>query len=438
MENFAFILVIVLVILGVIFGIRKILAAIILPRWQRLAKQGNANAQYNLGGLYAQGQGVLQDDSQAIKWFSLSAEQGHTKAQYNLALFYANGWGMPQDYREAAKWYELAANQGNKKAQIALNAIQALGYNTPHDDSTRLDGFNKGRMAYNKHDYETALREWQPLAERGNAEAQSSLGTIYYNGEGVKQDYNQALKWYSLAAHQGHPEAQYILAGMYTLGQGIQKNFIIAYMWLNLAILNGIELATSTRNHIATTMSPVQITEAEKLTQEWLFNYKQEHAKVQATMNEAQAYNDSHDVSNHSDEFNKGKVAYDKGDYKTALREWQPLAQRGNAEAQLYLGRIYYNGMGVSQDYQQAIKWFSLASEQGHTVAQIALAFAYYDGNGVAKNIVLTQMWFNVAASNGGKEIASLRDKFATEMTPEQIAEAEKLTQEWLANHNQG
>ena len=60
--------------------------------------------------------------------------------------------------------------------------------------------FQKGEDAYKKGDYETALREWTPLAEKGNATAQSSLGVIYAKGQGVPQDYKTAIKWYKLAS----------------------------------------------------------------------------------------------------------------------------------------------------------------------------------------------------------------------------------------------
>ena len=68
--------------------------------------------------------------------------------------------------------------------------------------------YNKGWEAYNSGDYATALREWRPFAEQGDAVAQSNLGAMYYNGQGVSQDYKTALKWYTLAAEQGDVSAQ--------------------------------------------------------------------------------------------------------------------------------------------------------------------------------------------------------------------------------------
>jgi TPR repeat protein len=58
--------------------------------------------------------------------------------------------------------------------------------------------------AYNRGDYSTALKEWQPLAEQGDANAQYNLGKLYYHGWGVPQDYGQARDWYRKAAAQGY------------------------------------------------------------------------------------------------------------------------------------------------------------------------------------------------------------------------------------------
>ena len=66
-----------------------------------------------------------------------------------------------------------------------------------------------------------------------------------------------------------------------------------------------------------------------------------------------------------SQDFQKGLAAHESGDYATALREWTPLADQGNASAQYNLGQIYRQGQGVPQDDKTAVKWYRLAAEQG-------------------------------------------------------------------------
>ncbi|WP_244060847.1 tetratricopeptide repeat protein, partial [Aeromonas caviae] len=71
-----------------------------------------ASAQFNLGLIYAKGQGVPQDDKQAVIWLRKAAEQGNVEAQNNLAVLYAEGQGVPQDYKQAHAWFSVAAANG--------------------------------------------------------------------------------------------------------------------------------------------------------------------------------------------------------------------------------------------------------------------------------------------------------------------------------------
>ena len=94
--------------------------------------------------------------------------------------------------------------------------------------------FQKGVDAAQSGDYATALREWTPLAEQGDADAQHNLGLLYDNGEGVPQNYKTAVKWYRLAAEQGNAFAQSNLGVMYSIGQGVIQDNVYAHMWGNL------------------------------------------------------------------------------------------------------------------------------------------------------------------------------------------------------------
>ena len=76
------------------------------------AERGDVDAQYNLGVMYAAGEGVPQDDVEAVRWYRLAAEQGDVDAHLALGLVYAAGEGVPQDDVEAVRWYRLAAEQG--------------------------------------------------------------------------------------------------------------------------------------------------------------------------------------------------------------------------------------------------------------------------------------------------------------------------------------
>jgi len=88
-----------------------------------LAQQGNADMQFALGLMYAYGQYVQQNGTEAVKWYRRSAEKGNLNAQYNLGVAYYNGKIIPQDYEESYKWFRLAADGGDKKAKEALGAV---------------------------------------------------------------------------------------------------------------------------------------------------------------------------------------------------------------------------------------------------------------------------------------------------------------------------
>ena len=85
-------------------------------------------------------------------------------------------------------------------------------------------------------------------------------------------------------------------------------------------------------------------------------------------------------------DFDKGLAAYKSGDYATALREWRPLAEQGHVSAQIYLGWMYENGQGVTQDSKTALKWYRLVAEQGYASAQYNLGRMYEDGLGFRQN----------------------------------------------------
>ena len=85
-----------------------------LREFKRLAKQGLAPAQYNLGLMYANGRGVPQDYKTAVKWYRLAAEQGNANAQNNLGMLYAFGDEVPKDYVRAHMWGNVAISIGGK------------------------------------------------------------------------------------------------------------------------------------------------------------------------------------------------------------------------------------------------------------------------------------------------------------------------------------
>jgi uncharacterized protein len=159
----------------------------------------------------------------------------------------------------------------------------------------------------------------------------------------------------------------------------------------------------------------------------------------------------------------EGIEAYYFGRYASAAREFRPLAEQGVAEAQFYLGVMYANGRGFPQNYGEAVRWYRLAAEQGFPKAmsnlgqmyskgkgvpkdlvlavrwyqgaadedlpeaQYNLGVMYKEGQGVPRDLVQAHMWFNLAGGNGHEDALRARSLVAKMMSPQQIAEAQRL-----------
>ena len=148
-----------------------------MERLEPLAKDGDAKAQYLVGEMYYNGEGVAQDYDAAVRWYQRSANAGYAPAQNNLGLMYYEGQGVPQSHEDAAKWYQLAAEQGYAPAQSNLAVIYMFGQAEATDDAE--------------------ARRWlRQAAEQGEPEAQFLLGSMYANGVDGPQDQKQAAKWF--------------------------------------------------------------------------------------------------------------------------------------------------------------------------------------------------------------------------------------------------
>jgi TPR repeat protein len=125
-------------------------------------------------------------------------------------------------------------------------------------------------------------------------------------------------------------------------------------------------------------------------------------------------------------------------DYAEAVRWYRLAAEQGDVNAQYNLGAMYGNGDGVPEDYAEAVRWYRLAAEQGDVNAQYNLGYMYGNGDGVPEDIVLAYMWWNLAAAQGDEVAQENKDIIEQQMTRAQIAEAQRLSREWLEAHPPG
>lgn len=183
--------------------------AIALKIYRKLAERGDADAQTAVARMYAQGQGVKLDPAEAAKWFrrasdqrnALSAydrgdylsalgfyrslaDQGQLMAEYMVGLMYANNQGVPQNYGEAMKWLRKAADQGEAKAQFNIGVLYFKGLGT-------------------QQSFAEASKWYRRAADQGEPAALYNLGSMYAKGESVTKDPVTAYMLYSLAAVRG-------------------------------------------------------------------------------------------------------------------------------------------------------------------------------------------------------------------------------------------
>ncbi len=220
-----------------------------LKEWQPLAEAGEPHSEYNLGLMYARGQGVPQDYQKACDWYRKAAEKGVAAAQYNLGVIYANGQGVKANPQEAAQWFLKAAGQGITAAEVGL-----------------------GRSYYEEgafRNYGEAGKWYQKAADQGVASAAFDLGVMYDVGQGVPQNYDEALKWYHKAADAGYAAAYTNIGILYYNGQGVKRDVPQSYIWFAKALKLGDPRANDLAPTTAKKLKPGDLKKAEKELAAW-------------------------------------------------------------------------------------------------------------------------------------------------------------------------
>lgn len=186
---------------------------------RKAVEKGSHEAEYKLGACYGFGRGVQQDAGEAARLYERAAEGGIDEAQFNLAVCYGRGEGVERNEEKMVKWLKLAADQKCHSAQLFL-------------------------------------------------------GKLYLAGEAVPQNERKGIELLTASANQGAVEAQYRLSLCYENGDGVPKDMIQAYKWAIISIRSGITRGDEAEGEEALSklqsqMMTAQITEGEKLANEW-------------------------------------------------------------------------------------------------------------------------------------------------------------------------
>lgn len=252
-----------------------------------------------------------------------------------------------------------------------------------------------------------SARGLREKAEANDAVAQFLLGHAYEVGQGVPKDMSETARWYALAAEtrpsgaapqqpvkdfaqafeayrklaeEGDAKAELYLGVAYDLGQDVPRNVATAARWYRKAAAQGSGSAAGNLGVIY---------------------------------------------------FNGDGVP--KDDVEAA--EWfRAGANRGSASAEYCLGRLYYAGDGVKRDEAQAAAWLQRAAVQGNAPAQKLLSLMYATAQGVGGSTPMAYMWINLASARDNDARAA-REHIEKVMPSEEVAEGQRLTHEWLAQH---
>lgn len=257
---------------------------------------GVLEATYMLGKVYEAGEGVQRDEVKALDLYRQAADTGFALAQKRMGDAYFSGkLGFKKDVKTGNLWYDKAIAQNDPRANYSIGLAFLWGRQVPPNPKKALqlmrsaadDGYLAAqsgvcRLFTNNAELTFDIKDRQSncvkAAERGDAEAQTELATMYLSGKGIPQDEVKAADFFQRAAVQGNTIAQLELGKLYRDGVGIEADPVLAYAWLNLAgsssdpldeLTGAIQGARQARQVLTRRMSDEDIREAQTLSSGW-------------------------------------------------------------------------------------------------------------------------------------------------------------------------
>lgn len=366
-----------------------------IPLAKAAAAQGHEKAQQLLDNLQESErdewmrQGVEAykkgDFQNAAFLFRQSAGSGSAAAAFNLGLCYENGEGVRQDFTKALRWYTKAAEQGHMRAQCSAGVLCENGGDGAFDPRP-----------------EEAFQWYVKSAEQGNPRAQALLASAYRRGFGCEQDPVAAVHWYTKAAEQGYAQAQYDLGLWYIerardLNPEMQSEMLTrARNWLEKAADQGFEKARKMLPDLIRLQGGggdrfVEAVEAAKAGdhQKAMKLYEQcaEEGIAEATAALGQYYE-------------KGEGGLEVNPEK-ALEWYTKAAEQGSPRAMLFLGMANETGMCTEKNMAKAVEYYRKAAEAGNARAMILLGVAYEEGKALDKDMTTAMEWYQKAYDQG-------------------------------------
>jgi TPR repeat protein len=326
-----------------------------------LAKNGNALAQTQLGILYTMGDGVQQNENEALYWLTKASDQGNPVAQNSLGVIYNQGNGVPRDVKKAEKLFSLSAKQDDLHGIYNLSALYLERKQYSQASKWLLKAAIKGNKFAQTNiaglyfeglgvelDYDKAFKWYKKAADAGDVEAQARLAVMYHKGLGVEVDDNKAHEWGVKSAQGGNLQSQYSLAITYMKGLGVPQDYDKSFKWMQKAALQGMEMAQYHVGMFYKDGKGVAQNYAEAL--KWLKRSDENGTTGRAASSIAFMYGNGDGVTQNVDLFLK----YMK---RSDFSGWAPSSA--------LLGNLYYDGGVVDQDRTEALKYYKKACQRG-------------------------------------------------------------------------
>lgn len=408
---------------------------------KKIAEAGDPDALLAYGKELAKG-GKPDDNLAALDWFRKAADAGKVEAMVWVAECYEQPNCAPIDEQESKKWWRRAADAGDPEGMFR----RGLEYGIPKRDHVEIVGDSPEERERNA---KLMLQLLEKSAEKGLDKAQGFLGFTYLFGvPGAKdkpalipQDHAKAIPLLRAAADAGFPLAQWYLAIVYQYGFGVTaaEPAEAEALWAKLEkqtdphaqqVIGSLYLVEGSKDYVTGKNKwrdrRLTAKESNELAIEWL-----ERSARQGDMPAVRALGKL---------YSEGKaVAQDK---EKGFSYYRDAAEKGDPEAQIQVLWSYLAGSGTPLSYQASGDWaIKVIDNKRSTRGQVAwaqsrLAILHRFGFGVDKDEVLAYAWANLAAAGldsteTREKNANLLKEVATEMTPAEIVEAQRLSAAW-------
>jgi TPR repeat protein len=402
----------------------------------RSAEQGNREAQFRLGDLYALGHGNIKSLSDAYHWYTKAAVQGYRKALIRIHNLYqedikirSRGQLSSEEKEHASEKfkkennirelfeYRVAQNQAILNDAIAYYTNQfrhyqscnqedpivqlnlaflyqhgyglkrcirwAVRYYTLAAEQGNIDAqYNLGELFQQDHDmkfnYRHAFQWYTKSAQGGSIAAQKSLAYFYLKGLATDIDYDIALSWYNKAAEAGDSEAQLILGKLYRKGDCIKQNLSIAVKWYTLAARQGNVVA---RNCLS------------QLQQRGMLS------NVNLGEDEADYFAKEPMDKTICSKLSKDLARLVDSPHFEELNELGRCALIGDGHAMFEIGlKYYHDDSEFDQDQETGVNWIKNAAKAQHKQAQFMVADLYKKGESMLQDYHKAAIWYKQVA----------------------------------------